>query len=125
MWHDGAMTDRVASPPAVKRVAELASQLAAIDPGATELVRELFKVFSEVQEHFRRPEPIHSAPHELGAAIFLFCPDQAGWQVGTWSLGDAGRWMATIDGEVELHPSHWMRPAAPPPDTQPADGQDA
>jgi hypothetical protein len=112
MWIE--MTEPSASPPAVRRVAELASQLAAIDPGATELVRELFKVFSEVQEHFRRPEPIDTAPREPGTPIFLFCPDQAGWQVGAWSPEGLPRWVATIDAATALRPSHWMRPAAAP-----------
>jgi hypothetical protein len=110
------MTDNSASPPAVKRVAELASQLAAIDPGATDLVRELFRVFSEVQEHFRRPEPIATAPREANASIYLFCPDQTGWQVGTWLPGEPGRWVATLDNATALQPTHWMRPAGAPVD---------
>jgi hypothetical protein len=108
------MTDSPASPAAVKRVAELASQLAAIDPGATDLVRELFRVFSEVQEHFRRPEPIVTAAREANAPIYLFCPDQTGWQVGTWLPGDSGLWVATLDNATALRPTHWMRPTAAP-----------
>lgn len=73
-----AMNSNYTFPPAVKRVAELASKLAAIDPSATERVRELFQLFSEVQDHFRGPEPIDTALREAGAPIFLFCPEQQG-----------------------------------------------
>lgn len=107
------MINNSASPPAVRRVAELASQLAAIDPNATEMVRELFRLFSEVQEHFRRPEPIETAPQEAGAPSLLYCPEQHGWQVGSWDTNLA-HYVATIDPAIALLPTHWMRPAAAP-----------
>lgn len=111
-------------PESVRRVAELASKLAAIDPHATEWVRELFNVFSEVQEHFRKPELIETAPHEPGAPIFLFCPSQRGWQVGVWSPDQEGRWVASIDETKILEPTHWMRPAADPESQSPPPEQE-
>jgi hypothetical protein len=104
---------------AVQRVAEIASLLAEHRPAAKQLVKELFAKFIQVQEHYRRPQPIETAPHEAGAPIFLFCPGQEGWQVGKWSCSGAGLWVATIDNAMELRPSYWLRPAAAPEDMQP------
>lgn len=110
-----------APPASVARVAELASELARFDPSAPGLVRELFKAFSEVQDHFRAPQPIATAPHVAGAPIFLFCPSQDGWQVGKWvfsgsgkNSGADGRWVASIDETKHLEPTHWMRPEPDP-----------
>lgn len=112
---DGPMSDASPEvPSSVQRVAELASKLAAFDPSAKEIVRELFAAFSAVQEHFRRPEPIERAPREPCAAVFLFCPEQHGWQAGAWEDGEPGGWVSTLDPAAKLRPTHWMRPAAEP-----------
>jgi hypothetical protein len=100
------------APAAVRRVAEIASLLAEDRPSAKQLVKELFARFLEVQEHYRHPQPIESAPRELGASIQLYCPDHGGWHYGEWWTEGGERWVATIDDKHTLVPSHW-RPGEP------------
>lgn len=106
------MPDRPARLPGVKRVAELASKLAVIDPTARD-VRELFVAFQEVEDHYRRPQPIETAPHEPGMPLQLYCPKHGGWHYGEWQPGNIPRWVAVIHPADALQPTHW-RPGEPP-----------
>jgi hypothetical protein len=100
-------------PASVRRVAELASKLAAIEPTARDTVRELFAAFQQVQDHYRQPQPIETAPHEPGMPLQLYCPDQGGWHYGIWQAATIPRWAAAIDASKVLQPTHW-RPGEPP-----------
>lgn len=95
---------------ALRRVTEIANELAAGPPNARELVRDLFVAFSEVQREYARPAPVDTASHEEVPAQLLYCPEQGGWHVGKWSRGC---WCAVI-APVTLKPTHWMQPPAPP-----------
>ena len=56
---------------------------------------------------------ISSAPKEGEDALLLYCPEQGGWHVGKWL---APRWVAAINAEHVLNPTHWMHvPASPVP----------
>jgi hypothetical protein len=52
-------------------------------------------------------------PRQAGTSIQLYCPDQGGWHYGEWWTIDAERWVAVIDAEHELHPSHWKAGESP------------
>jgi hypothetical protein len=58
--------------------------------------------------------PIEDAPQEPDTSILLFCPEQGGWHVGEWWPNDRPRWVAVIDADIELEPTHWQ-PAPPYP----------
>lgn len=93
-------------PAAVQRVAEIASLLAEDRPAAKQLVKELFARFMEVQEHYRRPQGIQSAPLDADA-LQLYCPNQGGWHYGKWLSAPEPRWVAKIDERIGLVPTHW------------------
>jgi hypothetical protein len=48
-------------------------------------------------------------------SYLLFCPDGGGWRVGEWQpLGPDGKWVAVLDIQQELRPSHVVAgPSAP------------
>jgi hypothetical protein len=100
-------------PAAVQRVAEIASVLAEDRPVAKQLVKELFARFMEVQEYYRRPQSIESAPRETDA-LQLYCPEQGGWHYGRWTSKGNPKWVALIDERITLSPTHW-KAAEPPP----------
>jgi hypothetical protein len=99
-------------PAAVQRVAEIASLLAEDRPAAKQLVKELFARFLEVQEHYRRPQAIQSAPLDADA-LQLYCPNQGGWQYGKWLSAPESRWIAKIDERITLSPTHWKMAESP------------
>lgn len=67
----------------------------------------------------RTPQPIATAPRVPDTSIQLYCPDQGGWHIGEWWPIDRPRWVAVIDAERELHPSHWREcPPSPVDDSE-------
>ena len=58
-------------------------------------------------------QPIATVTPEPDTAYLLFCPEQGGWHVGEWwNVEGSGGWVAAIDTEWRLEPTHWM--LAPP-----------
>lgn len=58
-------------------------------------------------------QTVLNAPKESEHALLLYCPEQGSWHVGKWL---APRWVAAIDVEHVLKPTHWMHvPASPVP----------
>lgn len=58
---------------------------------------------------------IDCAPRGLREPLLLFCPGQGGWQVGHWNAGcEPACWVAAVDGETVLDPSHWVETPPPP-----------
>jgi hypothetical protein len=100
------MNDNRDVPGAVQRVAEIASLLGEDRPSAKQLVKELFVRFAEIQEHYRSVQPVGRAPTDAGEPLQLYCPQQGGWQYGTWR-SEHSAWVATLDGATVLDPTHW------------------
>jgi hypothetical protein len=99
--------DEIEAQEPVRRVAELANKLTGHNPEARGMIRDLFEAFQQVQAHFDRPQLIATAPREPELPLQLFCPDQGGWHVGEWWPTDRPRWVAVIDADHELQPTHW------------------
>jgi hypothetical protein len=61
------------------------------------------------------PRPIATVTPEPETAYLLFCPEQGGWHVGEWwTVEGSGRWVAAIDTQWGLEPTHWMPAPADP-----------
>jgi hypothetical protein len=54
---------------------------------------------------------IATAPQEPERTLFLYCPEQGGWQTGEWFQGE---WTDTLTRDKTLKPTHWMEPPPAP-----------
>jgi hypothetical protein len=81
-------------------------------PGEAETINALLRALDHVdllraQEAAAWPQPIETLTPKPDTSYLLFCPDQGGWRVGEWWAIEGGRWIAAIDTESELYPTHW------------------
>jgi hypothetical protein len=69
---------------------------------------------NEAQElAFPPAQQIAAAPKESQRALLLYCPEQSGWQIGTW-IEERGCWLSTAVPGMRLGPTHWIeRPPDP------------
>ncbi len=54
------------------------------------------------------PADVKSAPSGPRPVPPALLPEQGGWHVGEWWPNDRPRWVAVIDSEIELEPTHWL-----------------
>lgn len=70
---------------------------------------------ARTREAIAGPQPITTLQPKPDTSYLLFCPEQGGWHTGEWwNVEGAGRWIAVIDTESELYPTHWMSAPADP-----------
>ena len=108
------MAERPSASSSLQRITNIANQLASGCPNARELVRELFVVFNELQQSYRGPKPIATAPRQPEHTLLLYCPEQGGWQTGEW-IDKRECWVSTAAVDQCLEPTHWTDV---PPDPQ-------
>jgi hypothetical protein len=77
---------------------------------ALDRVKGVFAGFaSDLGVPFSGAMPIGSLRKPLrGRAYLLFCPDQGGWTVGEPRGPAPAEWVAVVDTEIKLNPTHWM-----------------
>jgi hypothetical protein len=100
----------IARPCALHRIAKIANELAVAHPKAPDLVQELFALAMDLALEERRPQPIETAPDQMGLVLLLFCPRQGGWHTGEWFHGE---WTDALTRGKSLEPTHSDLPDRP------------
>jgi hypothetical protein len=100
----------VERPRTLRRLCEIASEIARTQPSGDDIVRELFALAADIVRDEKKPQPIETAPKLPNSPLLLYCPNQGGWHIGEWI---ALRWTDPASWQF-LSPTHWIEmPDAP------------